>query len=210
VIGKSFRILKKKKVTLKKNAKMKKKSLLIFFTLFLSNVFGQLNDSPITWSTPGSYNDLYSNNEWSTLDMDGDGLPDLIRASDGGIFENSGNYYWNVYLNNGSGFTDSPITWSTPGSYNDLYSNNEWSTLDMNGDNSPDLIRASAGGTFENSGNYYWNVYLNTDVNDVGMEEADNASLEIFPNPSNGYFKVNYLADKAKKNNGYRYFRKNS
>jgi len=92
-------------------------------------------------TTFGTYDD--------TFDINGDGLPDLIDGCEDG--------HWNVYLNNGSGFDETPINWGTPsgswkvrdtttfGTYDD--------TFDINGDGLPDLIDGCEDG--------HWNVYLN-------------------------------------------------
>jgi len=113
-----------------------------------------------TWSTPSGFHNT-SETYHNTLDMNNDGLPDLVHTYNGGYFGTPGNYYWKVYLNTGSGFSSSATNWSTPDTFTNT-SSTYHTTMDMNNDGLPDLVHAYSGGYFGTSGNYYWKVYLNT------------------------------------------------
>ena len=95
--------------------------------------------SPLNWNTPigGNYSSVgtpygyltlsgnsygYTNcQHWSIADMDGDHKPDLVVTAQ---YNSVGTYneqfgagsspYWKVYQNNGSGFSSTAQTWSTP------------------------------------------------------------------------------------------------
>lgn len=140
-----------------------------------------------------SSSDTVGSEFWFTFDINGDAKPDLVATryySSLGydvLGPQNGTRYWKVYLNNGSGFTQTGINWNLPAggnitsnnnnSFYDLQyeyiNNNEldgsqlWSTMDMNGDAKPDLIvcQQRQVGTFSvpGSGNSkYWKVYFNT------------------------------------------------
>ncbi len=141
------------------------------------------------WNTADFGNDTGSDG-WSTLDMNGDGLPDLVitsqRNANGYMVEFSpaSNSYWKVHLNTGSGFSTTATNWSLPAGgevYNGVnmgfwslsdFGNDTgsdgWTTMDMNGDARPDLVvmsQRNANGymvEFSPASNSYWKVYLNT------------------------------------------------
>ncbi len=133
----------------------------------------------------------YENNSlgWSTMDINGDGKPDLVVTSKGdgtyGIgFGVGSSPHWNVYLNKGSGFSDTASAWDLPsGGKTDgatnfgfdktfnyaEYENNSlgWSTVDIDGDGKADLVVTSKGdGTygygFGIGSGPHWDVYLNS------------------------------------------------
>ncbi|MCE3294484.1 MAG: cell surface protein [Crocinitomicaceae bacterium] len=183
------------------------------------------------WSLPaGGYKDdnghLYGFNEaskatyyyngaqgWSSDDINGDGKPDLIvtgqgNGSFGDGFGLPNNPVWKVYLNTGSGFSASVISWTLPaGGYRDdnghLYGFNEtsketyyyngaqgWSANDINGDGKMDLIvtgqgNGSFGDGFGLPGNPVWKVYLSTSTLEVDAIESASVEIKVFPNPVN-------------------------
>ncbi len=137
---------------------------------------------------------------WSVMDMNGDGKPDLVVTAQTVEFElfsnqaiafgTGSNRYWKVYLNNGSGFSTTPTTWTIPQGghtystinygYDALYYSTPggtvgdqcWSVVDLNNDNKPDLVVTAQTvefDTFSNQAiafgtgsNRYWKVYWNT------------------------------------------------
>ena len=119
--------------------------------------------------------DLYIGPYWRTLDLNGDGRPDLIDTYDsaaGTVWGGDGTAYWKVYLNSGTGFSRTAIEWPVPSrglnvGYHqiDLYVSPYWRTQDLNGDGRPDLIS-----TYDSAANTvwggdtaaYWKVYLNS------------------------------------------------
>ena len=126
------------------------------------------NSTAIQWNTPVTYSGWYQyvRNINSTgtyqdiIDMNGDGLPDRVTNNT----SSSGNYLM-VYLNTGSGFSNTAIQWNTPVTYSGWYQYvrniNSRGTyqdiIDMNGDGLPDRVANNT----SSSGNYLM-VYLNT------------------------------------------------
>lgn len=108
----------------------------------------------------------------TVTDLDGDGLPDLVvldRCDEAGV----GHSRWDVYLNTGSGFAESPAAWAVPSNYGtDAFNRIANSTscsngsftyalLDLNGDGRPDLVVTDACDE-EGVGHNRWAVHLNT------------------------------------------------
>jgi hypothetical protein len=158
------------------------------------------NGGKISSGVQHGYNSSYGNAQqsdntgsqnWSLTDIDGDGRPDLVVTAQlqGGqvtCFSPGNNQYWNVYLNNGSGFANTPLQWALPdggrinGSVTYGYDHiqgtafgthntgsQSWTLKDFNGDNKPDLVITAQlqGGQvtcFSPGNNQYWKVYLNT------------------------------------------------
>lgn len=87
----------------------------------------------------------YSDTPQELMDMNGDGRPDLVVASSG---------TWWVYLNTGTGFESTPLSFAAPGGAASLGSNWGYSTtkesasglamMDFNGDGLPDLVPKQA------------------------------------------------------------------
>lgn len=127
---------------------------------------------------------------WTTFDINGDGLPDLVCTSTRNAnyimteFSPASESYWKVHLNTGGGFSAAPLNWPLPAG-GDVYNgvdrgfwtlsavgedpgSDNWSTFDINGDQLPDLVstgwRNSNGYVTEFSpgSNSYWRVFLNT------------------------------------------------
>lgn len=163
--------------------------------------------NPVNWTLPvggqvdnggveGFYrtydSDVYTEDEgsqhWNILDMNGDGQQDLVatayKAGATSTTFNNGSPYWKVYINNGIGFSETPIEWSLPSggkisntnngfvefegssSAPEPYGSENWAVLDMNADNLPDLLvtsREADIGLPQTYGedNPYWKVYIN-------------------------------------------------
>jgi hypothetical protein len=143
---------------------------------------------PILWGTPDGGSSDYGFNQvaggqydsgfnfYATLDLTGDGKPDLVvTALSGSQFGQLGNRHWQVYENTGSGFAAEPIHWGTPDGGSSHYgfeqvAGGQWdsgfnfyTTLDLTGDGRPDLVvTALSGSQFGQPGNRYWQVYENT------------------------------------------------
>ncbi|HEY4178820.1 MAG TPA: VCBS repeat-containing protein [Kofleriaceae bacterium] len=110
--------------------------------------------------------------QWSTVDLTGDGLPELI-VTDDCADSTTGHSRWLVHANTGSGFAATASLWSIPSSYQlDLgvlggFSScpgegyQRWSTLDLTGDGIPELVITDvcADGTI---GKSRWSVHANT------------------------------------------------
>ena len=110
-------------------------------------------------------NSILNNQTWSTVDINGDGKPDLVVTAQNNasgintVFSPTSNPYWKVYLNTGSGFSTAVTNWTVPiggfinaitnwgfnaiggsASGNSILNNQTWSTVDINGDGKPDLV----------------------------------------------------------------------
>ena len=150
-------------------------------------------DSPIHWTTPdGGYNQTGfsgfnqvaggdydpGENYWTTMDLTGDGRPDLVITAEGGVqYGNPGDRSWKIHVNSGSGFDEQPLWWLTPdGGYTQSGFNgfnqvaggdydpgeNYWTTMDLTGDGRPDLVVTAEGGVqYGNPGDRSWKVHVN-------------------------------------------------
>ncbi|MEM7160645.1 MAG: VCBS repeat-containing protein, partial [Myxococcota bacterium] len=112
---------------------------------------------------------------WSTVDLTGDGLPDLVITNEGGDpITSGGDQYWWVYPNTGDGFGE-VTTWALPNggdAFDGFYAlggsewddgDQSWSTVDLTGDGRPDLVVTNEGGDpITSGGDQYWWVYPNT------------------------------------------------
>lgn len=138
-----------------------------YWKVYLNSGSG-FSSSPTNWSTPDGFATMSMftfQHTWNTFDINGDDLPDLVETYDNAFFGTPGNYYWKVYLNTGSGFSASPINWTTTNGFqvtSIATGTHTWQTMDMNGDNLPDLVETYDNALFGTAGNYYWKVYLNT------------------------------------------------
>ena len=164
---------------------------------------------------------------WSVLDMNNDNRPDLVvtaQTVDFATFSNQAiafgtgaNRYWKVFLNNGSGFNTTSGTWPIPQGghtystidygYDVLYGTPEgeigdqnWSVIDMNNDNKPDLVVTAQTVDFEmfsnqaiafgSGANRYWKVFMSTGLLETQDFATDQDGMAVYPNPSNGQFFV--------------------
>jgi len=164
--------------------------------------------SAVDWSVPAISNRLYQlyspNSFHALIDLDGDGLLDLVDSDDddgGGAFDDGGGgQAWHVYLNEGDGFAASPVVWSLPdGVSSDLYQVYSplsfYTVLDIDGDGLPELIDAhddDGGGTFGSAGSPAWRVYDNTGSGFSGTADswpvpAARSSLYQFYSPHSYY-----------------------
>src|SRR5262249_12291593 len=132
----------------------------------------------IGFSQVAGDDDYQGSNAWTTMDIDGDGKPDLVVSAKGGLqFGEPGARFWNVYMNTGSGFASTPTKWCTPdGGHtyqaigfsqvagdDDYQGSNAWTTMDIDGDGKPDLVVSAKGGLqFGEAGARFWNIYGNT------------------------------------------------
>ncbi|RZK30783.1 MAG: VCBS repeat-containing protein, partial [Hymenobacter sp.] len=142
---------------------------------------------------------------WAVRDLNGDSQPDLVILTEQGInynepFGTGTSRSWKVYLNAGTGFSSTAITWPLPagglidfatghlysfnalaGAGSALTGNQAWAIQDLNGDTRPDLIVLSEGnGTYNDvfgtGTSRYWKVYLST-----GSGFATNATTWALP-----------------------------
>lgn len=125
-------------------------------------------------------NSRASTREWATVDLDGDGLPDLVQTANtvgGAVWlptDGGAQAFWKVYPNLGTGFAATFTAWPVPpngltdGFYATelLVTSRRWTTRDLNGDGRPDLVHTTNpanGQVFVGAdGGAYWNYYRNT------------------------------------------------
>jgi len=138
---------------------------------------GRFETKAMPWGVPeggwdGAGFNVIGTSYWSTLDINGDGLPDLVSTSptdDGVTWGYPNDTHWRVFLNEGDGFAAAHATWDVPdggwtgAGFNGIGSS-YWSTLDINGDDLPDLVSTSApddGVTWGYPNDTHWRVFLN-------------------------------------------------
>jgi hypothetical protein len=146
--------------------------------------FQQLSYSTTATDGDGSQN-------WSVIDVSGDGKSDLVVTSqvqNGRLlpFGTAPSRYWKVYLGTGSSFSSTATIWTLPAGgalvsgtdygFNQLASNSaasqsessqNWSVLDVDGDSKPDLVVTSQMQSgkalpFGTAPDRHWKVYLGT------------------------------------------------
>jgi len=156
-----------------------------YWKVYLNNG-SNFSQSAQNWAVPnlsgvkgGVYiaNRFYGNEIWSTLDLNGDKLPDLVWSSQttGRKPWGTGSApYWKVYLNDGQNFSALAKNWPVPalqgvrgGAYmpNRFYGNEIWSTLDLNGDGKLDLVwtsQTTGRKPWGTDSAPYWKVFTNT------------------------------------------------
>jgi RHS repeat-associated protein len=102
-------------------------------------------------STP--FSNFGSDTGWRLADVNGDGLPDLIRGYQDSAF----GFYHDAYLNTGSGWTHN-ASWAPPVIFSHAGNDTGWRIADVNGDGLPDLIYSYMDSNF----NTYHDAYINT------------------------------------------------
>lgn len=121
---------------------------------------------------------------WSTFDITGDGLPDVVVTKDLCSDASVGLDHWEVYENTGEGFASGPLDWSLPtpsvaGSWpwiersadsttstcadGQLEGSANWrySIFDLTGDRLPDLVFTEDACGQPGVGSDHWLVYVN-------------------------------------------------
>ena len=166
-----------------------------------------------------TYSDDNGSQSWNMADMNGDGKQDLIIPAETQgaavkTFDPTGNPYWKVYFNSGTGFSTNAANWTMPlgGStssltnygfnkftgtafYSDDDGSQSWMVADINGDGKQDLVitaetQSSIVKTFSPASNPYWKVFLNSSTTSV-FEAAASTSFSLYPNPAKELFTVN-------------------
>jgi len=112
---------------------------------------------------------------YTVMDMDGDGKLDLVVTFECAHSGTTvGTTHWNVFLNTGTGFATTPITWALPSAYPayPLIANSScagttqepfYTVMDMSGDGRPDLVVTfECNHTGTTVGVTHWNVFQNT------------------------------------------------
>ncbi len=121
-------------------------------------------------------NSAVSLRQWATIDLDGDGLPDLVHTantSTNSVFGSAAAPFWRFYKNLGTSFAASFAQWPVPpNGFADGFQSTEaqattrrWTTRDLTGDDRPDLVQTANpanGQVWGTDAGVYWNVYRNT------------------------------------------------
>lgn len=156
-----------------------------------STHFGPLQHWPVPDSTTaaGFYAPNVANaaNQWSLIDLDGDGKLDLVQTADPAstgptpFGADAGTASWRFFKNTGSGFALTATVWNLPKQANATEFNSatggdgktNWATVDLDGDKAPELVRTvdpdagSAvpfdGGEISDGGEgWYWQTFANS------------------------------------------------
>ncbi len=138
--------------------------------------------APGKWSVPDSgmsdgffdATSATSSQYWSVVDIDGDRDLDLVQTGDVShsyrVWDASGDPYWKVYRNEGSGFSSELHRWPVPKSGTDegfymvdgAAGYTTWALLDADADGHPDLVQTedpSTGYVWDATGSPYWKVF---------------------------------------------------
>ncbi|MHA3789983.1 T9SS type A sorting domain-containing protein, partial [Flavobacterium hauense] len=186
-----------------------------YWKVYLNNGSG-FSATATQWNIPAvldEYEHRFAYDYHVVVDMNGDSKPDLVHTenpatnNDYDPFLNGQQKYWKVYLSNGSGFSATATQWNIPvvlDEYEHRFAYDYHVVVDMNGDLKPDLIHTENPATnneydpFLNGQQKYWKVYLNNSstLGTVGFENTAN-QISIYPNPSNGIFKLELKGELA-------------
>jgi RHS repeat-associated protein len=168
------------------------------FTVYFNNGIDGFQDQGFTWNNPGGsessrirsmyiylYNGMpqYSYVSSEFVDLNGDGLPDLVLGTTNP---------WRVYFNNGSGFDNVDANWINGADaihYHNFYNLDplrpgeyQWGTnrdlIDINGDGLPDRLISgniyfNNGKGFETSGSYFGDYSRIGDQNGTAVDYID-------------------------------------
>jgi hypothetical protein len=121
----------------------------------------------VRWAVPsagnvGSYNALSAGSGtdprvWTTLDVSGDGVPDLViprSPATGAVWNTGSGPFWSVHPGGRGGFAATATSWPVPANaalqqgYNATVVSQaqpplQWATTDVNGDGLPDLVHTA-------------------------------------------------------------------
>jgi DNA/RNA-binding domain of Phe-tRNA-synthetase-like protein len=146
---------------------------------------------------------------FSTLDLTGDGLPDLVQTGDssrenGFVWTDDTGSFWKVWPGENGGFSGQYRRWSVPSSgQGDGFFATGWSqgtrwfsTRDLNGDGRPDLIQTGdssrqGGFVWRDDDGPHWRVWLGVD----GGFSADPLRWSVPENGLDDGFFALYWAD---------------
>jgi hypothetical protein len=131
---------------------------------------------PVLWAVPDGVFDStalsLSELTWTTMDMTGDGRPDLVQTEDpkheGLAFGGKSDPHWRLYVNTGGGFAKTAKKWAVPDGMFEMpavaIGQYTWSTIDLNRDGRPDLVHTEnpdkSGRSFGGATTPHWRVYL--------------------------------------------------
>lgn len=132
----------------------------------------------VDWSLPTGfpsqafyygYDTSSASPNWALLDLDGDGLRDLV-VTYYDILSGVGDSEWMIYANTGSGFSSAGTPWSLPVGFpsgtfwqasDSSTSSPNWSLMDVDGDGAPEMVVTEYDG-IDGLGDTRWLVYSNT------------------------------------------------
>jgi predicted secreted protein len=140
-------------------------------------------DSASNWSVMPSglsdgFADPSSNTSyryWTTMDLNGDGHPDIVHTGDtaatASVWDAAGSPYWKVIFGSSTGWT-ATAQWEVPlathtGGYYTISSEgtySSWNLVDLTGDGRVDLVNTMDPATYDvwdETGSPYWKVYPN-------------------------------------------------
>ncbi len=121
-----------------------------YYEAWINNGHGWTSDS--TWYPPVLLmSNTFKDIGFRVVDVNGDGLPDIIHSYDDG----TGNYTYSAYINNGHGWT-SDANWYPPVRFSVYPGKNAgFFITDVDGDGLPDMMRSY------NAGSNYYEAYAN-------------------------------------------------
>lgn len=147
---------------------------------------------------------------WLVVDLDGDGLVDLVQTSDsqngsGFVWNDLQGPYWRLFRGTGSGFATTATRWAVPASglsdgfFAAYYASDTryWGLMDLDGDGRVELVQTgdparSGGFVFSDAQGPYWKVWRS---GGGGFTAAPSRLAVPASGLSDGFFATAYCAD---------------
>lgn len=120
--------------------------------LVYMNTGSSWNDVPEVWAE-ANFDTQVSNDNVRVIDVNGDKMVDIVKSVHTGSYAT-----WYVYLNTGSSWNTTPLTWINNADIDTWIERNDTIFSDVNGDGLQDIVRVANGTT---SCRYTWKVLFN-------------------------------------------------
>ncbi len=138
--------------------------------------------TPQTWVNNQSLDADITQPNVTFADMNGDGLPDIVRADNNGGPSNT----WSVHLNTGTGFAIQPVVWASGSSVDANTQYNDVKIVDVNGDGLPDILREYFNGGANDTFDVWSNNGYSTDSLST-IHTSQGGTVHFDYNPSTKY-----------------------